>query len=421
MIDNNIDWPRVWGWLTKPCIGCRAPEVDADKPAREPPAGGVVRQPPTRHEPMVAPSAPRPSPADVGSGVDDMPETDPLVEAAGSAALLEAWLLLKEELPDQWQGVAMQWLQLVGPRHSMAMAEEIIASYRKDEFVAAPDDQEPAASGREAGQGASRVARFDINPPGEERIVGEGGPKEFAMRQKHRAEGLLQRVQRDAEQMIHGGAYFSREQQDEWTVRTIRDGDRTLFCKKSGELFDSPEKPVNFVVLDDPDYPEGNGERLIMCPEKNATGAKYSTHSQLSRGKPVKYAGEMRLEGGVPTRYNLKAGHYRQPTPEKAQRLRDHRTEVADQKVRLELLVRNAAGADAVDEADYCNDDRHRQRMEAIDGEFSLSTEKAAKFAQYIARKFGAYVATDDAAEIDDDVSTVEMALEEMPPSEAGA
>jgi hypothetical protein len=335
--------------------------------------------------------------------------------------LREAWLVLKEELPDQWQGVAMQWLQLVSSGHSMAMAEEIIASYRRDEFIAIPDEQEHAVTGKEAGQGTSRVARFDINPPGEERIVGEGGPKEFAMRQKHRAEGLLQRVQKDAEQMINGGLYFSKEQQDEWTVRTIPDGDRTLFCKKSGELFHSPEKPVNFVVLEDPDYPEGNGERLILCPEKTATGAKYSTHSQLARGMPVKYAGEMRLENGIPTRYNLKAGHYRQPTPEKAQRLHDHRIEVADQKVRLEMLIRNASGADAVDEPEYRNGDRQRKRLEAIQEEFERSTEKAEKFAQYIATKFGPYVATHDAVEIDDDVSTVGLNLEEMPRPNARA
>jgi hypothetical protein len=310
------------------------------------------------------------------------------------------------------------------------VAKAIIACYEQDKFVATPDDQAPGAAQRQAGHdagpagddpatepnavAASRVARFDINAPGEERIAGEGGPKEFAMRQKHMAELLRQMVLHDTEESINGGKYFSKEQQDEWTARAVKSGDRKLICNKSGALIHSPENTLNFVVVEDADYPEGNRERLILCPEKTATGAKYSTHSQLARGRPVKYAGEIWLELGVITKYNLKAGHYRQPMARKAKKLRDHQLQVA----RLEALIES--GSAAANE-EYRNGEDYRMRLAEIEQDYAMSQEKAAAFARYIAKKFGPYVNPNDAADIDDGASTVDLALEEVPRRDAGA
>jgi hypothetical protein len=368
----------------------------------------------------------------VVAGGADPPEADPDAETADTAALTEAWRFVQEELPAEEHGAAMQWLQRVEHGNYLGVAKGIVACYEQDKFVAKPGDPAQAATSQEAGQdagsagddpagsniaAASRMARFDINAPGEERITGEGGRKEFAMRQKHKAERVQQMVLEKVEESIYGGKYFSKEQQDEWTARTIRSGDRNLICNKSGELIHSPDDTLNFVVVEDADYQAGNGERLILCPEKTATGAKYSTHSQLARGLPVKYAGEMWFETGVITKYNLKAGHYRQPMPRKAKKLYDHQLQIA----RLEMLIASQSAADTGDDEEYRNAEPNEIRRAAIEQEFARSQEKAAKFAQYIARKFGPYVDTNDAGDIDDDVSTVDLTLEEVPRRSAEA
>jgi hypothetical protein len=445
MVDVDVDWTRVKAWLTRPFIGCCFPEPDADAPDveaedpnadaddAEPPVLGIVAQPEADPERLVPPAAPTAPHADMEAGGVDPQEAAPDAEAADTPALLQAWLLVREELPEEWHDAAMQWLQRVEHGNYMGVAKGIIACYEQDEFVATPDDQAPAATSREAEHraasagddpasgsniaAASRVARFDINAPGEERIIGEGGRKEFAMRQKHKAERVRQMVQANAEESIYGGRYFSKQQQDEWTARTLTTGGRNLICNQSGEPIHSPKDTMNFVVVDDADYQAGNGERLILCPEKTATGAKYSTHSQLARGLPVKYAGEMWFDTGVISKYNLKAGHYRQPMARKANKLRDHQLQIA----RLKMWIESRSAADTGDDEEYRNGEQNQMRLVAIEQEFAQSQEKAAKFAQYIAKKFGPYVDTNDAADIDDDVSTVDLTLEEVSGREAGA
>jgi hypothetical protein len=377
MADRDVDWTRIKAWLARPLIGCCFPEPEA--PAQRP---------------------------------DD-------AEATDTTALREAWRFVQDNLPERWHDAAMQWLQRVRYGHYMRMAEAIIACFEQDELVATPDGQAPAATG--SGFAATgRVARFDIDAPGDERIPGEGGPKEFAMRQKHKAERVRQMVLHDAKEMIYGGKYFSQAQQDDWTARTTATADRNLLCDKSGKPIHSPEKTLNFVVVEDAGYQPGNGERLILCPEKTPTGAKYSTHSQLACGGPVKYSGEMWLEMGVIARYNLKAGHYRQPMARKAEKLRDHQLRIADQQVRLESLVDNPSAADTGDDEAYRNSETNRMRLAAIAQEYDSSQERAAKFAQYLAKKLGPYVGTQDPPDIDDDVSTLDLILEDVPRRDAG-
>lgn len=443
MANVDVDWTTVKAWLAKPFIGCCFPEPEADAPDADGPDADeedaerrpedVVAQPEADAEPMVPPPAPAAFPASVATDGLDPLEGDQDADAADTAALQEAWRLFREKLPDDCHDAAMQWLQRVKSGNYVGVARAIIACYAQDEFVAAPDDQAAEETRPEAGHDAaspggdfavapdagavSRVAKFDINAPGDERIPGEGGPKEFSMRQKHMAERVRQMVLHDAEELINGGAYFSKAQQDEWTARTVRSGDRNLICNRSGDLIHSPKDTLNFVVVEDPDYKEGNYERLILCPEKTTTGAKYSTHSQLSRGRPVKYAGEIWFDLGVISKYNLKAGHFRHPMERKAKKLRDHQLQIA----RLETVIENGSAADIGDNEEYRNGEEYQMRLAAIEQEYAGSRERAAKFAQYIAKKFGPYVSPDDAAEIGDDVSTVDLTLEEVARPDARA
>jgi hypothetical protein len=433
MVDVNVDWAQLKSWLAQPFIGCCFPEPDADTEDAAPLPEGTAVQPAADPDPPVPPPGPATPHADAITADLDPLEADPDAEAADTAALRDAWLFVQEELPQEEHGAAMQWLQRVGHGNYMGVAKGIVACFKQDEYVAKPDDRAPAATMTEAEQNAgsagddtaagsnlastSRVARFDIDAPGEKRIADEGGPKEFAMRQKHKAERVQQMVLEKSQEAIYVGRYFSKEQQDEWTARTIRGRDRQLICNKSGELIHSPKDTLNFVVVEDADYQAGNGERLILCPEKTATGAKYSTHSQLSRGLPVKYAGEMRIEAGVITDYSLKAGHYRQPMPRKAKKLLDYRLQIA----RLNMLTESRLAADTGDDEAYRNAEPIQAQMAAIEQEFARSQERAAKFARYIDRKFGPYVAANDAAGIDDgDASTVDLTLEEVSPRDAG-
>jgi hypothetical protein len=338
VVDGNVEWTRVRAWLTKPFIGCCFPAPDAvaadpDAQDAERSAEDVVARPEADPERMVPPPAPALSAANVVTGGLGQPAVDPDAKADDTAALREAWHLLQDELPDDCGDAAMQSLQRVRSGNYMDIAKAIIACCEPDEFVATPDDQ----------------------PPGEERIAGEGGPKEFAVRQKHMAERVRQMVQHDTEASIYGGEYFSKAQQDEWTARTIRTGDRNLLCNKSGEIIHSPVDTLNFVPMEDADYRERNGERLILCPEKTATGAKYSTHCQLAHGRPVKYAGEMRLNFDVIAEYNLKAGHYWQPMARNARKFRDHQFQIA----RLETLIESGSAADTAADEEYRNGEEY--------------------------------------------------------------
>ena len=190
MVDVDVDWTRVKAWLTRPFIGCCLPEPDAD--AEDPdtdaddaeqPVQGIVAQPEADPERSVPPTGPTAPHADMGDGGVDPLEADLDAEAADTAALLEAWLLVQEELPEEWHDAAMQWLQRVEHGNYMGVAKGIIACHEQDEFVATPDDRAPAGTSQEAEHGAasggddpgagsniaaaSRVARFDINAPGE--------------------------------------------------------------------------------------------------------------------------------------------------------------------------------------------------------------------------------------------------------------
>jgi hypothetical protein len=362
----------------------------------------------------------------------DLPDSEPdsgLVEEANTAALLEAWLFLQQTLPAEWHDAGLEWLQRVAGGSYLEMAEEIVESFQRDGFVARPVEMPEEAAAAQATSGdaadrslASRVERFDIRTKGDERLPGEGSAKEWSLRAKHLAEQQKEQITKDAANFIYGGKYFAPEQQDEWTARTIRSGEANLLCYKSGDLIHSPDDPLNFVVVEDPDYPEGKGERLILCPEKHPVSkTQYSSHGQLARGGPVKYAGEMFVREGTDIRYNLKAGHYRQPTQTKADKLRDDMMSDLRDEVRqrhgLMLRVKQLLMPKRDHEAAYLNRGAFRERTDAIDEAYKEAQEKAGKFGQYLAEKLGVYVPGYDPDSIDDDVSTVNIVLEKVSPT----
>jgi hypothetical protein len=100
-------------------------------------------------------------------------------------------------------------------------------------------------------------------------------------------------------------------------VRGSQINGQDILCDRKRQVINYPGEKLNFVILDEPSYREGNGERFIVVPEAR------STHSQLARGGPVKYSGEMIVENGRIVSWNSKAGHYRQPSLQKVEKWHD--------------------------------------------------------------------------------------------------
>ena len=249
----------------------------------------------------------------------------------------------------------------------------------------------------------SRVARFDIDTPGDERGL-EGGSKEFSMRLKHAVEKERGAVQTEKKALLYDGDYFTPAQQDEWTARGHHRDGQDILCDRAGQVLDSRGNMMNFVIVDDPDYREGNGERLIIAPEAQ------STHSQLARGLPVKYSGEMVVESGRIVNWNSKAGHYRQPSLEKAEKWRAAIPDMARAAVqdKHRIITRIAAVLKHNPTRSVLHHS-FKTKKALLDSQYEQVRARGEMFQRYFGTKLSLYSDQASTTGDDDDVSTAPL------------
>lgn len=247
----------------------------------------------------------------------------------------------------------------------------------------------------------TRAERFDIDLPGDKRMD-ESTDKELAMFGEHTAERAQRRLRNGTDEWLYSGRYFTEKQQHAWTVRGgVRNG-RDVLCDQRGYVIDRSGETMNFVIISDPKRAVSRGERLIVTPEQK------SSHGQMAGGKPVKYAGEMEIEGGRIVHANFSAGHYRQPSAQKAQKWREAIPRIARAEVAHEHPLRNRlARVFRLDFIGLGLSKRYEAAKAKLDGDYDAVKARAETFERYLGVKLSRY--SEQSRPEGDDVSTTSL------------